>query len=333
MRYFTSAKNGGPVSGTRGIQTIIFAVAACVLLIGEPSETHGQGSRGAGQIGEPVELGGPDFVTRDGVQLAATFYPGYETKETIPVILLHDWKGDRRDFEPLIDKLSSRGFALLVPDLRGHGDSTVRYTLDRRTGQRKETKIDADTFRMNDFQAMGKYDMQVLRRFLLKKNNDEKLNLDQLVVIGAGTGANLAMEWAIYDWSVPNYPGVKQGRDVKAIVLLSPYWQKPGFNPPQAAQHAVLRKAISTMLVVGRQDKRRLDDAERMEKMLVSPTESRPIEERNVWFGRFNSKEQGTDLLEAEDELPDHIERFIDVRVEKEAADAVWQKHHSASGQ
>ena len=40
-----------------------------------------------------VELAGNELITSDGVRLTATFFPGTEGKETVPVILLHMWKG------------------------------------------------------------------------------------------------------------------------------------------------------------------------------------------------------------------------------------------------
>src|SRR5574340_1075402 len=64
--------------------------------------------------------------TPDGIPLAVTFYPGTKAKETIPVVLLHMAKGNRNDYAQLATDLQKVGHAVLVPDLRGHGESAAR---------------------------------------------------------------------------------------------------------------------------------------------------------------------------------------------------------------
>ena len=65
------------------------------------------------------------LVTEDEVQLKATFWPGTEGKENVPVILLHAFRGSRQDFNVLAEFLQGKGCAVIAPDLRGHGDSTL----------------------------------------------------------------------------------------------------------------------------------------------------------------------------------------------------------------
>ncbi|MGL6226042.1 MAG: alpha/beta hydrolase [Thermoguttaceae bacterium] len=76
---------------------------------------------------EEVELKGDWFVTSDGVLLTGMYYPGKGDKECIPVVLLHGQSEDRTIFEPLIAELRKKGCAVLVPDLRGHGASVLKY--------------------------------------------------------------------------------------------------------------------------------------------------------------------------------------------------------------
>lgn len=72
--------------------------------------------------------------TRDGVLLAATYLPSPLEKEmqkdAVPVLLLHPFKGSRADFNDLALALQEAGCAVLVPDLRGHGQSTRRINAD-----------------------------------------------------------------------------------------------------------------------------------------------------------------------------------------------------------
>src|SRR5438874_10913883 len=65
--------------------------------------------------------------TGDGVEIAAVYYESKLGKEAIPVILLHEYGGSGADFKGLAEHLQGEkepGFAVLVPDLRGHGGST-----------------------------------------------------------------------------------------------------------------------------------------------------------------------------------------------------------------
>lgn len=74
-----------------------------------------------------VELGGRPFVTRDGVLMTGAYYKGNGDKETVPVVLLHSFGKDRHEFDPLVPELQNRGFAIIIPDLRGHGKSVKRF--------------------------------------------------------------------------------------------------------------------------------------------------------------------------------------------------------------
>ncbi len=172
----------------------------------------------------PQEISGSQLQTRDGVSLSATFFPGPEGKgkESVPVLLLHNWKSSRKEFAVLAPELQKKGCAVLVPDLRGHGASKTQIVVGR--GRPREEKLDAAKFRANDYTNMAKYDMGALRSFLVKRNNAGELNLNKLVIVGSEMGAAVAMVWAAYDWTIPNYEhaGIKQGQDVKALVLISP---------------------------------------------------------------------------------------------------------------
>ena len=149
--------------------------------------------------------------TKDGVQLSATWYAGVNKKESIPVIMLHDWDGNRKQFSGLATYLQSIGHSIIVPDLRGHGES-LRVKASDMT-------LDREKFNRNAIAAMGE-DIEACKRFLLKKNNGGELNIEFLTVVAAGQSAVLASQWAVKDWSWPVVAGRKQGQDVKALVLL-----------------------------------------------------------------------------------------------------------------
>jgi len=111
------------------------------------------------KIPAPEEL---TLTTVDQVQLTITYYPSNKGKDAIPVILLHEWKRSRSDYAALAPYLQRLGHAVIVPDLRGHGDSKTR------TGGRD---IEAAKLTTKDFASIVPADMEVIREFLIAKNN------------------------------------------------------------------------------------------------------------------------------------------------------------------
>ena len=77
--------------------------------------------------------------TGDGLGLALTYYPGTKGKETIPIVLLHMWKQNRNDYKGLARVLQAVDYAVIMPDLRGHGQST------RLRGARRDETLKAAT--------------------------------------------------------------------------------------------------------------------------------------------------------------------------------------------
>ena len=190
-------------------------------------------------------------VKKDGVLLVATWYPPIveeedeekpkkpvdpnvkeeklpEPYESIaPFILVHDWDGSRSDMLPLAQFLQSQGHAVLVPDLRGHGDSVAV--------EGANIELNYENFK-RDQQASAVLDIDQCKRFLRKKNNEKVLNIDLLNVIAVGDSSHLAMAWAITDWSWEPVAGIKQGKDVKSLILFSPTRTFAGSSLKKLAQ-------------------------------------------------------------------------------------------------
>lgn len=186
-------------------------------------------------------MGGPlatrPGVTRDGIQLAAVFYPGNVNKETVPVILMHGARGSRSDFRSLIDTLQPAGMAIMAADFRGHGGSNKQYRFDEltlrqmeegadRDGRRgpspdrpspspKLEDIQAEDLQPKDYAAMLN-DLMLVRAYMNVQNDRGLLNMNRLVLVGSDTGASLAAIWALQDWAKG------ASRETKALILVAP---------------------------------------------------------------------------------------------------------------
>lgn len=217
------------------------------------------------------------------VNLSCTWLPGMREKETVPVLLLHDWGSSRKGLLALAQQLQKElGCAVLVPDLRGHGGSTSVV------GGGK--KLDAKQMNKNEIPLVTE-DMEACKRFLKEKHNAGELNLEMLTVIACGDSTPIAATWALADWQWPPYNGVKQGQDVKLMILLSPVRKfeslsllglikSPVFSDPRvdgittvlfwdSSQDTAEKeaKAIETVLVKGFGANPSSDDPERWSKI------------------------------------------------------------------
>jgi pimeloyl-ACP methyl ester carboxylesterase len=266
------------------------------------------------------------FKTRDGVQISAAYYPSplekEAQKEAVPVILLHPFKGSRADYNDLALALQDAGCAVLVPDLRGHGQSTRRVNSDG-----KEVEIEQALMNHQDFEAMGHADqersgdVEACNKFLRAKNNAKELNLDKLVIIGAEMGADVAINWAQSDWSWPVLPGApKQGQDVKALILLSPQWSFRGLSVGNALGNHDFASRLSWMILVGEQDTKIYPEARRMYQALsriplpaIADSSGKPA----ISFHSYPTSLQGAQLLSRNFNSTAEILKFIDQQVTK----------------
>jgi pimeloyl-ACP methyl ester carboxylesterase len=281
------------------------------------------------------------LTTGDGLELAMTYFPappspsGAGAKDAIPVILLHAFKGSRQDFVKegglapyLQEKL---GCAVVVPDLRGHGESTT-LTLDKKTKTLTAAKLQPQQYTL-----MITQDLLAVKDFLWKKNNAEQLNIDKLCVVGVGMGASVALDFALYDamgyeQRTPEYGPLKLGRFVKSIVLVSPEWSFPGLNIQAALKSQDVQKNISIMILVGKENAKCLEDARRLNDLFAKyhpePEENKK-ELKTLWFGRLPTKLQGTKLFEEPSlRIEPLIGQFLFFRMVKnpEAKKILWKE-------
>ena len=193
--------------------------------------------------------------TKDGVITMATYYAGPEKKTTVPVILVHDWDGNRTELHSLAMFLQSQGHAVIVPDLRGHGTSIRQRGVDE--------PIDREKMKGPAIESMLR-DIEAAKNYLLQRNNEGKLNIEQLGILGSGFGATLALKWAVGDWNFVSRTGYKMGQDVKAVMLISPRTFK-GVHANVELKHRAVG-FMSALVVVGTQESSRYTDAKKIVK-------------------------------------------------------------------
>jgi pimeloyl-ACP methyl ester carboxylesterase len=292
------------------------AILCCTsMALGQDDEKDDKKGDNPPKIPSPEES---NLNTGDGVQLAITYYPSNKGKDAIPVILLHEWEGNRGNFSQLAPYLQSLGFAVVVPYLRGHGDSK------KWLGGR-----DLDTAKMTgrDFAMIIPGDLEAIREFLRAKNNEGELNINKLCVVGAEMGASLAMQFALYDWTRgPSGDGqygiVQMGRFVKALVLISPKWSFRGLTPNAFMKNPYVCSRISVMIIVGKEKSAEMSDARRLFNMFKrfhpEPTPEDKADKKDLYLGALGTSLQGTKMLEGKGlKVDTYIAKFIDLRLSK----------------
>jgi hypothetical protein len=268
--------------------------------------------------------------TSDGVQLAMTYFPGTQGKQSIPVVLLHMWKQNRSDFKDLAPYLQKQGCAVLAPDLRGHGDST------HRKGARAEEVLKADKMSPPQLNLMVSEDMMAVKAFLWEKNNAGELNIDKLCIVGAELGAVVAIDFAAADaeqQAVNRVFGAdgeyKVGRFVKALVLLSPERSCHGLSVQVAARNPVVQRDIAMLILVGKQENKSMEAAKQIHGLFKGfhpePTGENKNDRKTLFLGPLDTSLQGTNLLDPKFGVAEIIGDFIERRLVKSKESEEWK--------
>lgn len=280
------------------------------------------------KIPEPEEL---TLETNDGFSIKATYYAGTAKKDSVPVILVHAFEGQRGDFHQFALFLQSQGHAAIAPDLRGHGQSKTRNGMPITIATDKMTRVDLESM---------VFDIEACKKFLLDKNNSGDLNIELLTIVGAEFGGTVAVRWAARDWAARDLPSYKQGKDVKAIVLLSPQPAFKGVTMREAMAFPPLQSMVSMMLVAGAQDTKSSGEAKKLHNSLENHHPKLPenSEERkkvkSLYFEQPETKVSGTKLLANSVSVGgltvrEMVSIFIQRRLVDRRADFPWQDRQS----
>lgn len=257
--------------------------------------------------------------TKDGVLLRCTYYPGQDSKTTVPMILLHGWGGQRGELHNLALYLQQQKHAVLLPDLRGHGRSTKARTV------RGEVDIDYKDFNRNQI-AAATLDLEACKQFMMARNNEGKVNIEQLCILGADATCILALNWSAVDWNAPRLPTLKQGQDVKALILLSPSQSYKGVTTKGAMAHPIIRSKLSILMVAGQRGSDEMADAKRLHK---SFERGRVEGEGDLRFYTPDTSLQGTRLFSANLNVHLMIRDFVRDRLVNKAQVFKWTDRKS----
>lgn len=279
------------------------------------------------------------LVTEDGAQIHCTWYPSPKAaeqgKEVVPVIVVHGWGEERSLYDGLARSLQSTGHAVMVPDLRGHGGSTVILTPVESRELRVE--VEGDTMKVNGkkmlpsdaLNAMVRYDLEAVKDFLFDKNNAEKLNIQLLCLVASEEGSIVALNWVAADWSWLQPALIPQGGHVKAVALVSPAMVFKGVNLQQTLTNHFIRDQLPVTIIVGEQDTSSNREARRFYMALNRARPSVPsrdkIRKRDLALIDVNSNLQGAKLLAVDAfEVDEKIASFIDERLVRRARQYPW---------
>lgn len=138
------------------------------------------------------------ITTRDKPSLVGSYFAPRKARTIAPAaLLLHDAGSDRSVLEGVASRMNRSGFAVLMLDLRGHGESCNE--------EQNWTSLDEDARR--NLWASSMRDLETAASYLLEK---AEVHSTSLTVVGHGAGCNLAARYAVRD------------ENVRALALMSP---------------------------------------------------------------------------------------------------------------
>ncbi|MBQ8363757.1 MAG: alpha/beta fold hydrolase, partial [Thermoguttaceae bacterium] len=266
---------------------------------------------------KPMRLNQQQFTTRDGWRLVANYYKGAGNADAPAVLLLHGRDGKKEDFDALAKKLAEQGCAVIVPDLRGCGESTSLAVNDMSRGprgMRRPTERKMSQFNNDDLRALIEYDKEVWFNFLLYLHNKELLNVKKTVIVGSELGAALAATWARDDW---NGKG-DAAQNVVGVALLSPdATNDEGKFNALTALDAYRKKAKGKssgfVVFVGQMTEDKFEDAKKIQKKIGGKAdEELPPQEKTIPIVALKTEKQGVELLKIQSfGVSDTVVQFV----------------------
>jgi hypothetical protein len=165
--------------------------------------------------------------------------------------------------------------------------------------------------------------MEAVKKFFVQENDAERLNLNALAMIGVGEGAIIAAQWSVGDLNFPSIGSIKQGQDVKLLVLVSPVRTHKGVSLEDSLNDPLLA-SLPFLIVVGETSKQ-MGDAERVVKRLETIkkrfSRGEPV---GLEFAPFATSLTGHALVNDDPKVIPKIVSFLDAALVKNAPRIPW---------
>ena len=213
---------------------------------------------------DPSQKGDEEDESEDGAE-----------KKYPLVILLHSLNGSHRDWGQLPARLVDAGYAVLTPDMRGHGKSTRFGPSWRLFKSRDWGRLPDDTVSMMKF----------------FKNNEDypQVDVTRTAVIGASVGANAALEAGAQDNATDSF--------IKAIVCLSAGLDYKSLE----ATKPIYRYKNSLLMIASQNDTYAYDSTKMLHRLHTGP--------QSVLF--FKDIGHGTDMVQFFPKLQDKVLEWL----------------------
>ena len=234
-------------------------------------------------------------------------------------VLVPDIRGHGKSVERIIEEFDEPSFFDIPPEEIPRNPFAFRWLSNRWNGYERmsadiaagvyakpATRISVkrcDKFEGPDYAAMV-YDLQVWHEFLTHENNQERLNIKKTNLVGIDMGAWLAIVWGRND-QAPIDTG-KETKQVKTMTLISPKIYRDSMEIKNGDGIAdigflksnSLRTGISTMIIVGKNNTRALEDAQNVRKIILNNKEdNEPGIKAKCPLIQCNTERQGRDLF------------------------------------
>lgn len=297
---------------------MIFSTVSSTLLAQQPMPPMpAAGAKGPtdSKAAPSIEPEKVELEVKDGLLLTLNYYKSPKGKESAAILILHQEKSTRQQYDALAKELCKAGFAIIVPDLRGHGDSNTMPVkkviggLPKVTGSKKAVQ----TLGRQHVELMIREDLEKVKTFMIDRHNKGEFNIRRLCVMGVEMGAVVGVNWAtLVDWNWPNLTTGPQGKDVRGLVLVSPLANCKGVNMNEALSQGEYLTQIPTLILVGNKEDvpfkaaTSINDrltryhpqiAKEQETKGKSPEKAKDLAEQTLYFKQYDTTLQGYGLI------------------------------------
>ena len=199
-------------------------------------------------LADDVKVETVTITASDRTEIKADYWPAKGDERAPAALLIHEAGSDRKSMTELAERLSKSGFAVLVPDLRGHGESIARPEDAYAKLEDKEAKAKAWAFATRDIDAAS--------RWLRAQKTIHSANLN---LFGTGAGCALAVRHGAGD------------ENTRSLTLIAPEAEMLGFR---VAEDLLDLDGVQTFVIASKEGKK---DAEALADGVHKTLGSKPF--------------------------------------------------------